>query len=120
MSIAECKNELESFAQQKWKECTVVVLPDFFLDRLINLDWNPREFSRLIREVAKRKGGSLDGVPQTDMQGGNAVNVASALANLGVKVTPIVCTSKWGLEQIRYYFRGTTVDTSHVKVLGKA
>jgi sugar/nucleoside kinase (ribokinase family) len=120
MSIVECKNELESFAKQEWKECKVVVLPDFFLDRLINLGWNPREFSRLIGEVAKRKGGSLDGIPQTDMQGGNAINVASALANLGVKVTPIVCTSILGLQQIRHYFRDTSVDTSHVKVLGKA
>ena len=120
MSTVECKKELENFAKQKHKECKVAVLPDFFLDRLINLDWNPQEFSGLIGDVAKRKGGSIDGIPQTDMQGGNAVNVASALANLGVEVTPIVCTSSWGLQQIKYYFKGTAVDTSHVKVRGKA
>ncbi len=120
MSTVECKKELENFAKQKHQECKVAVLPDFFLDRLINLDWNPQEFSSLIGDVAKRKGGSIDGISQTDMQGGNAVNVASALANLGVAVTPIVCTSSWGLRLLKYYFKGTAVDTSHVKVRGKA
>ena len=120
MSIVECKAELEKFAKQKPKECKVAVLPDFFLDRLINLDWNPHEFSGLIGKVAEHKGGSIDGIPQTDLRGGNAVNVASALANFGATVTPIVCTSSWGLQQMKYYFRGKTVDTSHVKVLGKA
>ncbi|MGA2524590.1 MAG: PfkB family carbohydrate kinase [Candidatus Bathyarchaeia archaeon] len=120
MSIGECKKELENFVKQELKECKVTVLPDFFLDRLINLYWNPKQFSRLIEDVAKHKGGSLDRIPQADMQGGNAINVASALANLGAKVTPIVCTSEWGLQLIKYYFRNTSVDTSHVKVLGKA
>ena len=120
MSIPECKRELEIFAEQKKKECKVAVLPDFFLDRLINLNWNPVEFSSLVADVAGRKGGSLDGIPQTDMQGGNAINAASALANLGAKVTPIVCTSQYGLQQIKYYFRETAINTSHVKVQGKA
>ncbi len=120
MSAVECKKELENFAKQKHKDFKVAVLPDFFLDRLINLDWNPQEFSSLIGDVAKRKGGSIDGISQTDMQGGNAVNVASALANLEVAVTPIVCTSRWGLQLMRYYFRGKAVDTSHIKVRGKS
>jgi ribokinase len=118
MSILECKKELQNFAKQK--ECKVAVLPDFFLDRLINLKWNASEFSGLIADVARRKGGSIDGVLQTDMRGGNAINVALALANLGAKVTPIVCTSQYGLQQIKYYFKDTAVDTSHVKVRDKA
>jgi len=121
MNILECKKEIKNFAKQKQKKlCKVAVLPDFFLDRLISLNWNPSEFSSLIADVARRKGGSIDGILQTDMQGGNAINVASALANLGVKVTPIVCTSQHGLQQIKYYFRDTVVDISHVKVRDKA
>ena len=114
------KNELLDFAKRKHEECKVTVLPDFFLDRIINLDWNPTEFSRLVGDVANRKGGSLDGISQNDLHGGNAVNVALALANLGAEVTPIVCTSAHGLEQLRYYFRNTLADISHVKVKGKA
>ena len=120
MYSKEWKKELQSFLAQKPKECRVAVLPDFFLDRLINLNWNPSEFSRLISDVVKRKGGSIDGIPQTDMRGGNAINVASALANLGAEVTPIVCTSEYGLQQIKYYFKDTPIDTSHIKVYDKA
>jgi len=121
MSMAECKKELKNFLERKKpKECKVVVLPDFFLDRLINLNWNASEFSGLIADVAKRKGGSIDGIPQTDMRGGNAINVASALANLGAKVTPIVCTSEFGLQQIKYHFKDTPIDTSHIKIHDKA
>jgi sugar/nucleoside kinase (ribokinase family) len=121
MSMAQCKRELKNFLEQKKpKECKVVVLPDFFLDRHINLNWNPSEFSGLIADVAKRKGGSIDGIPQADMRGGNAINVASALANLGAKVTPIVCTSEFGLQQIKYHFKDTPIDTSHIKIHVKA
>jgi ribokinase len=120
MSFANCKTDLLSFLKKNLKECKVVVLPDFFLDRLINLDWDAAEFSGLVEEVAKRKGGSLDGIPQADLRGGNAINVAAALARLGVEVTPIVCTSEFGLEQIKYHFKNTPIDTSHIETRGKA
>lgn len=116
----ECRKELLSLLSEKPKDCRVVVLPDFFLDRLINLNWSPLEFSSLISDVANRKGGSIDGIPQTDMRGGNAINVASALARLGAKITPIVCTSEYGLQQIKYYFRDAPVDTTHIKIRKKA
>jgi ribokinase len=120
MSIVECKTELQTFLQQKLKECKAVVMPDFFLDRLISLDWHANEFSGLVSDVAKRKGGSLDGISQTDLRGGNAINVASALASLGVTVTPIVCTSEFGLQQIKYHFKNIPIDISHIKMRGKA
>ena len=105
LNTAAWKKELKDFLLHKPEDCKVVVLPDFFLDRLINLNWNFAEFSHLVGEVAKRKGGSIDGIPQTDLRGGNAINVASALANLGANVTPIICTSQSGLQQIKYYFK---------------
>jgi sugar/nucleoside kinase (ribokinase family) len=120
VSLAQCKTELQTLLERQFKDCKVVVLPDFFLDRLININWEASEFSRLIVDVIKRKGGSLDEVLQTDLQGGNAINVASALASLGAEVTPIVCTSEFGLQRIRYHFKNTSIDTSHVKTLGKA
>ena len=114
MSIGQCKMELQTFLQQpQVRECKVVVMPDFFLDRLISLEWGVAEFSGLVEAVAKRKGGSIDEIPQTDQPGGNAINVASALNQLGVKVTPIVCTSEFGLQQIRYHFKNSPIDTSH-------
>ncbi len=120
MNSVACK-ELKTFLEeQKLKECKVVVLPDFFLDRIINLNWSPAEFSELISGITKRKGGSIDGITQTDIRGGNAINVASALANLGAKVTPIVCTNENGLQQIKYNFKDIPLDTSHIKIYDKA
>ena len=121
MNNLQCRKELKDFLERKkFVEFKAVVLPDFFLDRLINLNWTPVEFSEKIRNVASRKGGSVDGVPQTDIRGGNAINVASALANLGVKVTPIICTNELGLQQIEYHFKNTPIDTSHIKLNEKA
>jgi ribokinase len=119
--MTNTKQELTNFlAQPAHKPCKATVLPDFFLDRLISLDWNHKEFARHIDRVATRKGGSIDGISQTDIRGGNAINVASALANLGATVTPIVCTSSYGMHQIEYSFRETPADFSHVKIRAKA
>jgi ribokinase len=120
MPYKDCKKTLRSLLGQKLEECKVTVLPDFFLDRLISLDWNPAEFSGLVADVAKRKGGSIDGILQTDIRGGNAINVASALANLGATVTPIVCTNSYGMQQIKYYFKDTAIDASHIKISDRA
>jgi len=120
MSLVECKKELQSFLDRNLKECKVVVMPDFFLDRLVNLDWDAAGFFGLVGDVANRKGGSIDGIPQTDLRGGNAINVASALVSLGVEVTPIVCTSEFGLHHIKYHFKNSPIDTSHIKIRGKA
>ena len=115
-----CKTELLSFLRGKPKEITAVVMPDFFLDRLIDLDCTPKNFCSQVKAVARRKGGSIDGVNQNDIRGGNAVNTASALAALGVDAIPIVCTDQLGLQQLRFHLDRYHVDTSHVKVLAKA
>ncbi len=119
MSTA-CKRELQDFLEQpKQKECHLIVAPDFFLDRIVTLPWHASEFSELLARVAARKGGSLDGISQNDLRGGNAINVASGLTKLGVTVTPIVCTSNYGLEQIKYHLK-QSVDLSHIKIRSKA
>jgi sugar/nucleoside kinase (ribokinase family) len=118
--LAQYKDELLNFLKEEPKKLKAVVMPDFFQDRLINLDWDAAHFSSIIADVAKRKGGSIDGIAQTDMRGGNAVNTASALAALGAKVTPIVCTSKLGFQQIKFYLERYRVDLSHIKITEKA
>ena len=95
-------------------------MPDFFMDRLIDLDYDPQRFSSQVTEIVERKGGSIDQVAQTDQRGGNAINVASALLALGVKVTPIICTSPLGLEQINFHLKEYKIDTSHIKTFEKA
>lgn len=120
MLLAQCRNELLSFLKEDHEKLDVVVMPDFFQDRLINLECDATHFSSIITDVAKRKGGSIDGIAQTDIRGGNAVNTASALAALGAKVTPIVCADKLGFQQIKFHLENYSVDLSHVKIAEKA
>ncbi|MCW4043921.1 MAG: carbohydrate kinase family protein [Candidatus Bathyarchaeota archaeon] len=116
----QIKNELLHFLKSTPKRLSVVVMPDFFLDRLIHLNCETPSFSSIVTQVANRKGGSIDNIDQTDIRGGNAINTASALAALGAMVTPIVCTSKLGLQQIRFHLKQRHIDTSHVKLSEKA
>jgi sugar/nucleoside kinase (ribokinase family) len=111
--------EILTFLKSDIGEVNVVVMPDFFLDRLINLNYDVKDFSETLGNLAKRKGGSIDKVEQTEFRGGNAINTASALAALEVKVTPIVCTSKFGLQLMKYYLKPLTIDFSHIKVFEK-
>ncbi len=120
MLRADWKDDLLSFLKRDLEQLDVVVMPDFFFDRLINLGYDAAHFSSVIADIIARKGGSIDGIEQTDIRGGNAVNTASALVALGVNVTPIVCTSKLGLQQIKFYLRKYRVDFSHIKTAAKA
>jgi sugar/nucleoside kinase (ribokinase family) len=114
------KRELLNFLQAAPKKLNVVVMPDFFLDRLVSLDCDAASFSLMVQNVTDRKGGSIDDIAQTDIRGGNAINTTSALAALDAVVTPIVCTSKLGLQQINFHLKRYGVDTSHVKLSAKA
>jgi len=117
---AECKDELLGFLKKDPEKRDVIVMPDFFYDRLVSLDYDAEVFSSVIGDITERKGGSLDGIEQIDLRGGNAINTASALAALDVKVTPIVCTNKFGLQQINFFLGRYSVDLSHVKMVEKA
>ena len=80
-------DKLLDFLYKPSKAPSVVVMPDFFMDRLVNLEYNSEQFSEAVSTIVERKGGSIDQISQTDQKGGNAINVASALAALGAKVT---------------------------------
>lgn len=64
----------------------VSVLPDFFFDRIVSVP-----SLNMLYHQAKLKaasgGGNLRGFAQTDVRGGNAANLAFALASLSVKTT---------------------------------
>lgn len=121
MPCTQFKNELLSFLKKTSStKPTAVLMPDFFQDRLISIDYDVARFRSLITEVANRKGGAIDGIAQTDLRGGNAVNTASALATLGAQVALIVCTSKLGYKQLKLHFNRSRVDLSHVKIARRA
>jgi ribokinase len=82
---------------------SIVVMPDFFVDRVIRLDSKDRLASAL-EEKARNGGGSVRGVPTMDIRGGNAVNVAYALAKMGAKVTLFTVADEIGAAMIRQVF----------------
>lgn len=112
-------DKLINFLRGVLKEINVVVMPDFFHDRLITLGQTPSQFALTVQDCASRKGGSIDDILQADIRGGNAANTASALAALGINVKTIISTDKAGLERLNSTLQPLGVDTSHVKVAAK-
>src|SRR5208337_316243 len=67
----------------------VAVLPDFFFDRIISVPSLDELFHQTKLKAASG-GGNLRGFAQTDIRGGNAANLAFALASLSVR-TMLYC-----------------------------
>lgn len=82
---------------------SVVVMPDFFVDRIIRLE-SKEVLPSALAEKAKSGGGSVRGVPTSDIKGGNAVNVAYALAKLGAKVTLFTIANDVGAAILKQAF----------------
>lgn len=113
--------ELLSFLKRfrKGRSFSVVVMPDFFIDRFISYKGDIKDFYRVLSDVATHKGGSIDDIRQMDFRGGNAANTAAALAVLGAKVYPIIHTSSLGLNLLKHYLHPHSVDLSYVKAEGE-
>ncbi|RLI22155.1 hypothetical protein DRO54_01890 [Candidatus Bathyarchaeota archaeon] len=101
------------------KQFSVVVMPDFFLDRFVSIDTDVADFSKILASIASRKGGAVDEVKQLEFRGGNAANTASALAKLGAKVYAIINTGRLGLVMLKHYLQPLGVDLSRVKANGE-
>ena len=82
---------------------SIVVMPDFFIDRIIRLESKESLFEALT-EKAKLGGGSIRGIPTKDVKGGNAVNIAYCLAKLGAKVSLFTVADELGATMIRQTF----------------
>jgi ribokinase len=68
---------------------SIVVMPDFFVDRIIRLS-SQEEFYNLLAEKVKFGGGAIRNIVTTKRKDGNAVNVAYCLAKLGVRKTTLL------------------------------
>ncbi len=73
----------------------IVVMHDFFIDRIVRLN----DLDSLV-DAANSKiesgGGSIRGIQQTEIKGGNAVNMAYALAKLGARTSLITIADSYG------------------------
>lgn len=81
---------------------SIVVLNDFFLDRIVKID----DITKLFDLVSQKKtlGGSIRNISQVDLKGGNATNVAFALARLDAPVSLITVANKTGAQILQDSF----------------
>ncbi|MEM2546575.1 MAG: PfkB family carbohydrate kinase [Candidatus Bathyarchaeia archaeon] len=117
--LDEYLDEVKDFLRNQHREAEVVVMPDFFIDRFVSINTSPNNFFNMVIDVVERKGGSIDGIGQKEFRGGNAINTAAALASLGVKVTPIVCTDKLGLQLLKFFVKSLKISLKHIKIVEK-
>jgi len=84
---------------------TVTVLPDYFVDRFVRVD----DFDELVRAINQRGreggGGSVRGIKQAEVKGGNAVNLAYSLGALHVKTNLITIANSLAAEALSATFR---------------
>ncbi|HKT21400.1 MAG TPA: carbohydrate kinase family protein [Nitrososphaerales archaeon] len=87
----------------------VAVMHDYFVDRLVHTS----SLAGLMREVGQKAaagGGGLHGIGQEDIRGGNAVNLAHALARLGLRTLLITHSERGHLGLLEEAFRGLRAD----------
>ncbi len=81
----------------------VTILPDFFVDRIIEVLDYPI-FMNDIQKKIVAGGGSMRGYSSVDIKGGNAVNMAYSLAKLDVRVELFTIADEIGSAILRSVF----------------
>lgn len=97
----------------------VVVLPDLYVDALAPMPAWPQASADLGR-IAQRGGGNLPVGPIHVKLGGNAANLAVALARLGAQTSLIAQTDAIGRLLLERTAAGSRLDTDLVRVGAKA
>jgi ribokinase len=85
------------------------VLHDYFVDRLVHTK-SLKGLTALLRAKAAEGGGGLHGIEQSEVRGGNAVNLAHALARLGLRVLLITHSDALHESLLRRTFDGLGVE----------
>ncbi|MDG6996008.1 MAG: carbohydrate kinase family protein [Nitrososphaerota archaeon] len=95
------------------------IMPDYFVDRFLRID----SFDSLVESIRKKSqvsgGGSIRGINQFEVKGGNAVNLGYALAKFGASVNLIAIASDLPAEALRSIFKSLPNSTLYV-IDGKA
>jgi ribokinase len=86
----------------------VAVMHDFYIDRLLYAG-AMNGFTESLRDKASEGGGGIHGVRQEDVRGGNAVNLARALARLGLRTLLITHSDRTHEEILRQAFQDLDV-----------
>lgn len=96
-------DKLEKIKSSK-KDLRVTVLPDFFIDRVIQIS-DPSNFIKDVEKKIVVGGGSIRGLPSLEIKGGNAVNVAYGLAKLGINIDLFTVADEIGAAVLHSVFQ---------------
>jgi sugar/nucleoside kinase (ribokinase family) len=88
------------------------VLPDFYLDIIVDPQMSFEELMTQIDTIYSRGGGNLLGPEIQFIPGGNGGNVARTLGELGVPTTFITETSTFGANLIEFFMHPLGIKTS--------
>ncbi len=87
----------------------VAVMHDYYVDRLVHVD-SIGGFTRAVLQKGAVGGGGIHGTSQEDVKGGNAVNLAHALARLGLRTLLITHSDQPHEPLLRRAFDGLKVQ----------
>ncbi|HEV2227134.1 MAG TPA: carbohydrate kinase family protein, partial [Nitrososphaerales archaeon] len=87
----------------------VAVMHDFFVDRLVHVK-SMSGMTRMLSEKAAAGGGGLHGIQQEEVRGGNAVNLAHALARLGLRTLLITHAGRTHMPLLQRTFEGLKAE----------
>ncbi|MHA2095463.1 MAG: PfkB family carbohydrate kinase [Candidatus Hodarchaeales archaeon] len=97
-------NNIPEF-QKRTSKLTVSVLPDFYIDVVIDPHRSFKDLDKQLQEVYARGGGNIIGTKVKFVPGGNGGNVAKTLAALGVETSFLTQTSEFGLNVLEYFMK---------------
>jgi sugar/nucleoside kinase (ribokinase family) len=89
---------------------SVSVLPDFYLDVIIDPKKPFKVLNDQLNSVYSRGGGNIIGSDVKFIAGGNGGNVAKTLAGLGVKTAFIAQTSDLGINLLNFFFKPLNIE----------
>ncbi len=87
----------------------VAVMHDFFVDRLVHVG-SLSAITASVRRKAASSGGGIHGIAQEEARGGNAVNLAHALARLGLRTLLITHSDPLHEPLLRSPFEGLRAE----------
>ncbi len=111
--VAGLDRDIGGLLGERLDKFKVVVMPDFFIDRIVELP-SLEVFLREVRSKIKSGGGSVHRLEQTEIRGGNAANTAYALGRLGLSVDLIAVADRYSELFLRSVFSSLTnvrIDT---------
>jgi sugar/nucleoside kinase (ribokinase family) len=103
-------------------QLTASVLPDFYLDILIDPNMSINDLLYEIKDVYERGGGNIIKPVVKYVPGGNGGNVAKTLAKLGMSTTFITETSDLGIELLEHFFQplGVKIQASATGIMASS